>query len=663
MQNEFSNPPVATPTAPAGMGGTAPSDTPEGECELVQKLTRDFDDDVKRESPLMANFDKWRDYLRGKPEGGQFAVNVNLCQSTMAVLVPKLYAKNPEVSVRPSDAITPAKFSAVRNFGRTCEIMVSKGWKRGRLKGRLKRQVRGAKTIGFAWLKAAMQFDMVRDPIMESRFNDLQDNLAEIDRKIERLREQEMSYAEETLMREELVIEMAAAKAKLEVERAHGLIFMNPRAEDVIVSGEIREMIDYLQAERITHRSWWRPQQVAATYGVDEEKLTSATRWKLDGESAAPKVVTEDHTGEWVAVLERWDRKSGTVHTFVHGCDFLLRPSAPPSPSSQRFYPFFLLGWNWVDDTRLPLSDVSQWAPLQDEYNSTRSAFRLHRQRSLPGVVVNGQVVGKADAEKISRGESCEYLLLEGVNPEIPLSNLFAPKPLAPIDQSLYDLQPILYDLDVVSGVQEAARQAIRIAKTATEASIQENAGTSRTVEAVDSIEDMMGDLATYCIEIMLQVYKLADAIRIAGPGAVWPENLTIEELHNLVDIDIRAGSTGKPATAQEQQVWGTLLPIIQPMIERIHALRQQAMGGMVQTPAGPIPAAPDPSAAALADAFEELLRETVARTDDRLDISKFLPPDPRKAAMLDPTQENTAPAPAAAVPPAADVAAQPLTA
>lgn len=651
MPIESSEQTVGNPTPPAGLPGADQGNTPEGEKELVSKLTNRFNEDVRRESPLMADFGKWRDYLRGKTHGGNFEVNVNLCQSTMSVLVPRLYAKNPEVSVKPADSVDPSRYSAVRGFGRTCEIMITAGWKRRGLKSRLKRQVRGAKTVGFAWLKAAMQFEMARDPIMDSRINDLQDNLAEIDRKVRELDEHVLGYAQEELSREEIVIELAAARAKLEVERARGMVYMNPRAEDIVVSGEIRELIDYLQAEHITHRSWWKVEQVASTYKIDCKMLSTATRYKLDGDSSAPTTVTDDKNGEWVCLLEMWDRKAGVVHTFVHGSDFLLRPSEPPNPSSSRFYPFFLMAWNWVDDTRLPLSDVAQWAPLQDEYNRTRSTLALHRKRSLPGVIANGAVVSKEDAEKITNGVVAEYLLLQGVNPDIPLGNLFAPKPTAPIDANLYNLQPILYDLDVVSGVQEAARQAIRVAKTATEATIQENAGTSRTVEAVDAIEDMMGELAKYDLELMLQVYTVEDAIRIAGPGAVWPVGLTVEELHNMADIEIRAGSTGKPATAQEQQVWGTLLPIIQPMIERIHQLREQSMGGTVQTPAGPMTMPPNAGAAALADALEELMRETVARTDDRIDISRFLPPDPRRSQQLDPAQAANPAAPAAPQP------------
>lgn len=633
------------PSGPAG-SGQVHTDTPEGERELVRKLTADFETDARREAPLMADFDKWRDYLRGKTHGGNFAVNVNLCQATMGVLVPKLYARNPEVAVTPADAIEPARFEDVRGFGRTCEILVNNNWRKRRgysgIKGRIKRCVRGTLTVGFAWLKAAMQIDMARDPVMETRINDLQDNLAEIDRKIREAEEGNYPCASEELHREELTIELQAAQAKLEVERAQGMVYANPRIEDVFVSGEIRELCDYLEADRITHRTWWRVERVAARYGLTAEQLKGAQRYTLIGEAAAPKHVTENEQGEWLAVLERWDKQAGVVHTWVLGTDFLLRPSSPPNPSSSRFYPFFLMAWQWVDDTRLPLSDVAQWAPLQDEYNSVRSNFKEHRRRSMPGLVGNGAVINEGDANKLTSNESNELVLLQGIDPSIPIGNLIVEKKNAAIDPALYDTRPILYDLDVVSGVQEAARQAIKTPKTATEAEIQEASGAGRTTERVDSIEDFMGDLAQYEVELMAQCLTIEQVLTICGPGAVWPEDLSIDEIHQLVNIEIRAGTTGKPDTAKQQQAWGVLAPMIEAMLEKIWALREQAMGGAIVDPATGqmVQQPPNPMAAAKADALEELLKETVKRSDDRIDVTRFLPPD-----TVTPAQQMPAPA------------------
>jgi hypothetical protein len=352
------------------------------------------------------------------------------------------------------------------------------------------------------------------------------------------------------------------------------------------------------------------------------------------------------------------------VHLWVHGCDYFLRPSAPPNPSSSRFYPFFLMAWNWLDDTRYPQSDTAQWAPLQDEYNSTRSAQREHRRRSIPAVVTNGAIVGPEDAAKINNRATNELIALQGVDPSIPLGNVVVELGAnAHMDPAVYDVKPILYDLDVVSGVQEAARQAIKSPKTATEAEIQDSAAQGRTGSRSDEIEAMLEELAVYTLELLLQSYSVEDAVRIAGEGAVWPE-LTIDELHQLCAIEIRAGSTGKPDTARRQQTWATLLPVIQPIIERIHMLRRQALGGQPMPMPGGMPGAPpggapgegapgggmagalaamlggsgmqppvtppDPWAGMLADALEELLKETLSRADERMDVDRFLPKAPQ---------------------------------
>lgn len=652
MQTVSSNPAMAgaNATAPAGaVDQGSPAEVPAGERELVLKLAQQFERDVRHDSPLMQDFNKWRDYLRGKTHGGNFCVNVNLCQSTMNVLVPRLYARNPDVSVTPADSVHPARFEDVRAFGRTAEIMVGREWRRARLKSRIKRQIRGTLTVGFAWLKAAMQIDLERDVVMEKRANDLQDNLADIDRRMQLLEQGSTDYGTLELQREELVMAQRAAQAKLEVERARGMVFANPRQEDVIVSGEIRELIDYLDADRITHRIWMKADVVATAFSLSEDQLRTATRYQLQGESSAPTTVQKDETGQWVAVLEVWDRKGGQVHTFIHGCDYFLRPSSPPNPSSRRFYPFFLLAWDWVDDTRLPLSAVGQWAPLQDEYNSVRSGFRTHRKRSLPGLVVNGAVVNEADAARITNNEAMETIVLQGVPPDVPLDSVIREKQLPAIDGALYDVRPILYDLDVVSGVQEAARQAIKTAKTATEAEIQETAGAGRTEERNDAIEEQLADLAEYCLELMLQSYTEDDAIRIAGDGAVWPE-LTIDEMHQLAAVSIGAGSTGKPDTAKRQQTWGVLLPVVREMVEKIHGLRQQAAGATAVDPAtgAAVQSPPNPAAGMLADALEELLKETIKRSDERIDVDRFLPMEQQPVAP--PAVTVTPPTPIAPV-------------
>ncbi|MFP3649049.1 hypothetical protein, partial [Paraburkholderia sp. SIMBA_054] len=72
--------------------------------------------------------------------------------------------------------------------------------------------------------------------------------------------------------------------------------------------------------------------------------------------------------------------------------------------------------------------------------------------------------------------------------------------------------------------------------------------------------------------------------------------------------VDIRAGSSGRPATALRRQQWATILPQLQSSVMTIGQLRQA-------TPAE------------MADSLEQLVVETIQRTGDTsIDPYTFIP-------------------------------------
>jgi len=97
-----------------------------------------------------------------------------------------------------------------------------------------------------------------------------------------------------------------------------------------------------------------------------------------------------------------------------------------------------------------------------------------------------------------------------------------------------------------------------------------------------------------------------------------------------MVEIDIVAGSTGAPDKQQSQETWARALPVIQPLVTQIMQLAAQGIDY------GPL---------------EALLRETLKRFDDRIDMDQFLP-----AKKAQPQAQP--PAPPGAPMPANDMAA-----
>lgn len=99
-----------------------------------------------------------------------------------------------------------------------------------------------------------------------------------------------------------------------------------------------------------------------------------------------------------------------------------------------------------------------------------------------------------------------------------------------------------------------------------------------------------------------------AEAVaEIAGPNAMWPEYAGPESLNALLQIEIRAGSSGKPNTTAEREAMSAGLPLYQQAIDKIGLLRNS-------------------SPTDVADCHENLLRIFADRVGDRIDIDGLMP-------------------------------------
>jgi hypothetical protein len=237
----------------------------------------------------------------------------------------------------------------------------------------------------------------------------------------------------------------------------------------------------------------------------------------------------------------------------------------------------------------------------------------LTRERSIPGVLFNATQLDDTEARKLEKSKHQEYTALKPSDPAVPLANVFAAKPVQGIDPRLYDPTYILSDMERISGVQEALSAAINKPgnpSTATEATIQQQGTNARTSSDRDYLEEMLTELAQYTAEQSLQCLLPQEAMRIAGKQAFWPYGMSIEDLFTLVEVQIQAGTTGKPKAPVDQQAWATLLPIIKQTIAEI---RQQLAAGDT----------------ASAQANIELIKETMKRLGDETDPDRFIPKAP----------------------------------
>ncbi|MFO7306823.1 MAG: hypothetical protein C0P74_015040 [Gammaproteobacteria bacterium] len=526
-----------------------------------------------------------------------------------------------------------------QDLAATLQIVIAKLWKRGKLKKAVRRQVRSVLSTGVGWIKALMIVDTAKDPQIQQQLNDLRDNLARIAAKRKELEEAVPEDLE--LAERELQEQIDGLEPRLEVIVSKTFVVDFCPAETVQVSTDVAYLDDYLDASWIGNVIYVRKSDLRAMFPrLTDEEIKGATTYYMRSprESLRPDEAVEDMVpglGEFeaaradlfvsskgsgsgdeesepfAAVVEIWDRKANNIKTMVEGVKRWAREPYQPRFATSRYYPYFYLAFYDVDGQRHPQSMSQRLAKLQDEYEDTRSKFRLTRKRATPGVLFHKGQVSAENARDIERATEQEYVGIDPTNPAADLNTLFAPKPIAVGDMGLYDTSAIIRDMEKISGVQEALQSsaARRPSKTATEAEIEQSGFSQRVQADQDSIDEMLTELAQYTAELALQALTGDEVRRIAGLDAFWPEpgTLPLEDLTSLVEVDIEAGSTGRPNRSSERQAWATMLPMIRQDIIQI---QQARMSGN------------EP----LAKALIALLQETFRVMGGRGNVERFIP-------------------------------------
>lgn len=516
-----------------------------------------------------------------------------------------------------------ARVRDAKAYGETIEIVISTLWGNADLKGRGRRAVRSGLTTGLGVLKASWQERTAPSPETVQAINDLQTNIrlaaqtrAEMD---------EASGTDLDVKMEEYRRQLESLHGQAEQVVQRGFVIDQVQSEDFQVAPGY-QIANHLDAPWNAHRIPMLKCDAKVEFNLSSEDIKGATCYSarkpenvrqesanitdITAEQADGFVTSSNGTtesGEWVMIWEIWDRSTSHVLTYIEGLKRWVKKPWQPSATT-RFYPFFLYTTSEVDGQRHPQSLVTRASKLVDEYNRIGSAEAEHRRRIKPKMLFLKGQVGSDAMTKVMEGTTAEYVGVETTQPNVPLGNIFMPLSYPMLDPALYDRSRIVNEIERIFGVQEALAGSVNTAKTATEAQIQQGGFNARTGGRRDQLEMMLQDLAKYTAEVARAHMDAEDVAAIAGPDAMWPPYEGALDLDQLVTIEIRAGSSGKPNTAAEREAWAAQLPIMQNAIMQIAQLRNS-------TPSD------------IADSLETLLQITADRSGDRdIDIAQIVP-------------------------------------
>jgi hypothetical protein len=557
------------------------------------------------------------------PTGKEFyGLRANLIHGTISAVLPNVYARNPEISTSPTHTGKDLKL-----FCKTLDKVTNRALEKAQLKNRAKSTVRAALTCSIGILKVMYQRNVSQDAYIQNRINDAQENLLAIEAlkvDLEDAKQQEQHASK----RAELEALIQSLQEGAEVEAAEGLVIDRVLTENLLIDPSICEFWDYLDADWICQIIPMKRAQAEALY----QKNLSAAKIYQPGQSegahrrakrlasmqlnAGSAPVSDD---QQIAVLEIWDRTSQRIYTMVEGSPEWLREPYTPARAGGRWYPFFLLPYQVVDGQFVGPSLVDLTERLQDEHNEARDRFNQHRDLCIPGWVASSDINEKT-IKKHSDSRFGEITIVDTEGK--PLNQVIIPRGHPKIDPIVYDTSAVRYDWEQVTGLQDAARSTVVRPKTATEANILQRALSGRVFEFKDQIEDWLQEIAQYSAQLLLQELTKEQVERCMGapitkttlvdnkPVTViektydWP-TLTKDRIFDMVDLRIRAGTTGAPDGIEEKEGWLAVLPMITNLSILMQNLQAKGMDY---------------------EHIRNLLQETLLRYDDRIDSNLFIP-------------------------------------
>ena len=556
------------------------------------------------------------------PTGKDFySLRANLIHGTISAVLPNVYARNPEIST------TPAHSGAdIKLFCKTLEKVTNRALEHAQLKNRAKSTVRAALTCSFGILKVMYQRDPSKDSYIQGRINDAQENLLAIEDLARDLQDDDQHHHD--AKRAELEELIKSLQEQTEVQSAEGLVIDRVLTENLLIDPSICEFWDYTDADWICQIIPMKRGQAEALYkknlanakiyqpGQGEPSHKKAKRLASMQMNAGSGPVTDD---QQIAVLEIWDRATQRVYTMVEGATEWLREPYSPPRAGERWYPFFLLPYQVVDGQFVGPSLVDLTERLQDEHNEARDRFNQHRDLCIPGWVASADINEKT-IKKHSDSRFGEITIVDTEGK--PLNQVIIPRGHPKIDPIVYDTSAVRYDWEQVTGLQDAARSTVVRPKTATEANILQRALSGRVFEFKDQIEDWLQEIAQYSAQVLLQELTKEQVERYMGPPSTkttmvngelvmtmektydWPE-LTKDRIFDMVDLRIRAGTTGAPDGMEDKEGWLKVLPMITNLSIQMQNLQARGMDY---------------------EHIRNLLHETLLRYDDRIDSNLFIP-------------------------------------
>ena len=450
-------------------------------------------------------------------------------------------------------------------------------------KSMMKKVVRRAVTCGVGYVKLGYERVMEQRPDMEKGIADASERLATLERLAADMADEITDDQDQEAEQLRLLIEDMSRQ--MDVIAREGLTFDYPLSTSIIPDLKCTDLKNFLGGDWVAEEFILSTDEIKEIYGVDvkEGGFNEYNRSEIKGPDPVA-MAREYAAGNWGD--NKWDdrdesfgvvwqiycRKDGLIYEVCDGYDDFLREPMSPEIYNERFYPWYALVLNEVENEKelFPPSDVRIIRDMCMEYNRCREALKEQRIAARPFIAVMNGSLDEDDLLKLQNRAANDIIELNSLQPNQEIKSLLQAFAGPGIDPNLYEVNPVYEDILRTTGIQEANLGGTSDT-TATQAQIAEGSRMTSMGSNIDDLNDLLTQLARNGGQILLREMSTAKVKTVVGVGAVWPEGMSRQDISQEVLLEIEAGSMGRPNAAQEianaQRIYPLLiqLPGIDP--------------------------------------------------------------------------------------------------
>ena len=480
------------------------------------------------------------------------AIFVNMAFSTINVIYPSVSAGIPQISIMAND---PAKEQAAL----VVQEVMNFAWKHWEVQSAFRASAKDFLIFGHGWAKVGWRY--VEEVGLRSE-EDMMEEFVQLRQQALNAGVQDPGSLPDLPSDEEIAANLVTTTTTTLEDR--------PFVEQV----SILDMFVNPEATTMDDIRWIAQRVVRPIVDVRaDENYKSSARKKVKGtyssyDSTDPRRKAEDHEDgpDMVELWEFYDLIDGVMAIFATDSDeYLVDPGEMPYHFG---HPFVMIRNYEVPDVFYPIGDLEMLYPLQEELNKTRSDMLNFRSAYARKYLVRKSALANGDEAKLMSRKDGEIVFVE--NDNIPLQDVVARMPINDLDANLFNWSgQIVGDIQEISGVSEYARGGGGGARTATEASLIQDAMNARSSEKLSLVEKMATDVARKLLKIMQQFMTGDEVARVTGPQG---EQLWLiydrESIQGEYDFTVEAGSTQPNNETFRRQkaiaMANTLLPFVQ---------------------------------------------------------------------------------------------------